>query len=178
MKALVACSLVVGLSLVAPPTAMAQDTPFTARVLTEVCLPYANRQQSFEKAIRNARDLHFRRPVNDQAPLDEWASEINLVSQDGVWRLRLEENTIDLDEERQAYAVSCSLSSSRASARELADFGRRAFRNDHYWDIPEGDAREWRRRTRDPDLYQLNVRVTEGAGEDGRPVLLIQGLYF
>lgn len=176
MKALVAWSLVAGLSLVAAPAATAQDTPFTARVLTEVCLPYANRQQSFEKAIRAARELHFRRPNDDRAPLDEWASEINLISQDGIWRLRLEENTIDLDAERQAYAVTCSLSSSRASARELADFGRRAFRNDRYWIIPDGDARQWDRRSPDPDLYQLQVRVTEAEGE--RPVLSIQGLYF
>jgi hypothetical protein len=176
VKALVACSLALGLTLSAGPAAVAQDTPFTARVLTEVCLPYANRQLSFEKAIRAARELHFRRPQNDRAPLDEWASEINLISDDGVWRLRLEENTIDLDAERQAYAVTCSMSSSRASARELADFGRRAFRNERYWVIPEGDARAWDRRSPSPEEYQLQVRVTEG--ESQRPVLSIQGLYF
>lgn len=175
VKALVAYSLAAGLAFAAAPAPVAAQDILTARVLVEVCLPYANRQQSFEKAIRAARDLQFRRPMDDRAPLDEWASEVELISRDGVWRVRLEENTIQVGE-REAYAVTCSLSSRRASARELSDLGRRAFRNERYWMGDDGQLRAWDRRTSDPDARQLQVRVVEEPGE--RPALSIQGIYF
>lgn len=175
MKSLVAFSLVAGLALTAAPAPVAAQDVLTARILVDVCLPYANRQQSFEKAIRAARDLRFRRPVDDQAPLDEWASEVEMVSRDGTWRLRLEEGSVQVGE-RDAYTVTCSLSSSRASARELSDLGRRAFRNERYWMSDDGELRAWDRRTSNPDARQLQVRVVEEPGV--RPALSIQGIYF
>jgi hypothetical protein len=175
VKSLVAFSLVAGLALAAAPAPVAAQDVLTARILVDVCLPYANRQQSFEKAIRAARDLRFRRPVDDQAPLDEWASEVEMVSRDGTWRLRLEEGSVQVGE-RDAYTVTCSLSSSRASARELSDLGRRAFRNERYWMSDDGELRAWDRRTSDPDVRQLQVRVVEEPGV--RPALSIQGIYF
>lgn len=175
MKSLVAFSLVAGLALIAAPAPVAAQDVLTARILVDVCLPYANRQQSFEKAIRAARDLRFRRPVDDQAPLDEWASEVEMVSRDGTWRLRLEEGSVQVGE-RDAYTVTCSLSSSRASARELSDLGRRAFRNERYWMSDDGELRAWDRRTSNPDARQLQVRVVEEPGV--RPALSIQGIYF
>lgn len=176
VKVLVAYSLVAGLALAATPAPVAAQDSVVAEVLVKVCLPYANRQQSFEKAMRSARDLRFRRPADDRAPLDEWASEVELVSWDGVWRLRLEENTVDVSEDRQAYAVTCSISSRRTSARQLGDLGRRAFRNERFWMAENGDLRAWDRRSSDPDAYQMKVRVSEDAG--ALPTLSIQGLYF
>lgn len=175
VKSLVAYGLVAGLVFAATPAPVAAQEVLTARVLVDVCLPYANRQQSFEKAIRAARDLRFRRPADDRAPLDEWASEVEMVSRDGTWRLRLEEGSIQVGE-RDAYAVTCSLSSNRASARELSDLGRRAFRNERYWMSDDGELRAWDRRTSDPDIRQLQVRVVETPG--ARPALSIQGIYF
>lgn len=174
MKSVVASSLVAGLFLFAAPApANAQDV-LTARVLIDVCLPYASRSKSFEKAIRSARDLEFRRPHGDQAPLDEWASEIEMVSRDGVWRLRIEEGSVEIGE-TQAYAVTCSISSGRASARELGNLGRRAFGNERFWS-EDDSLRQWDRRTSRPEEHRMEVRVTEEPGE--RPVLSIRGLYF
>ena len=96
MKPVIFCALVAGLTSVAAP--LAAQEAVLGSLLTEVCLPYANRAQTFEKAIRAARDLQFRRPVGDTAPLDEWASEIDLVSQDGIWRVRIEEGTVEYGE--------------------------------------------------------------------------------
>jgi hypothetical protein len=175
VKSFVAYGLVAGLAFAAAPAPVAAQEILTARVLVEVCLPYANRQQSFEKSIRAARDLRFRRPSDDRAPLDEWASEVELVSHDGVWRLHLEENSIQVGE-REAYAVTCSLSSRQASARDLSNLGRRAFRNERYWVGDDGQLRAWDRRTSDPDVRQLQVRVVEEPG--ARPALSIQGIYF
>lgn len=157
----------------APSPARAQDA-FASFVLVRVCLPYANRSQSFEGAIRAARDMEFRRPNGDNAPLEEWASEVNLISKDGAWRLRLEEGTVtrgDVD----VYEVTCRLSSTRASARELADAAHAALRGSRQWAPAEQDGR-WNRRTSDPDAYAVQVEVTETAGE--RPVLAATGSYY
>lgn len=159
-----------------PATPVAAQENLTGRVLAEICLPYANRAQSFEKAIRTAREMKFRRPANQRdMPLDEYASEIDLVSRDGTWRIRLEEGTVELGDS-EVYAVSCSLSSTRASANELADLGRRAFRNERYWSTDQTAPNQWDRRTRNPDEFRLEVRVVEENG--ARPALAIRGLYF
>lgn len=179
MKTTVASSLALGLfisaaSIPALPAA-AQDN-LTGRVLTEICLPYANRAQSFEKAIRAARDLRFRRPAEDRnTPLEEYASEVELISRDGAWRIRLEEGSIEYGDS-EAYALSCSLSSNRASATELANLGRRAFRDERYWANDNENDRQWERRGRNPDERRLDVRVVESEGS--RPALVIRGIYF
>lgn len=168
----IASSLAASLLFAAPAVHVAEEM-LTARVLVDVCLPYAQRSQSFEKSIRAARDLGFRRPVGDQAPLDEWASEIDLVSHDGAWRLRIEEGPAEVDE-GEAYAAGCSLSSNRASARELARFGGRAFGDEEKW--TSDGAAVWNRRTSRPEEYRLEARVTEEPGE--LPALVVRGLYF
>lgn len=173
LKAVIVSALVVGLMLSAPPPAAAQDAVIR-RVLVDVCLPYARRSQSFEKSIRAARDLGFRRPVGDNAPLEEWASEVDLLSMDGSWRLRIEEGTIE-EGESQTYAVGCVISSRRASARELADLGRRAFNDDRYWTSPQDNPWRWDRRTSRPHEYGLAAEVSEKAGD--RPTLTIKGEY-
>lgn len=173
VKPVVFCSLALGLLSVSTPLAAQDAVP--AGLLTEVCLPYANRAQSLERSIRAARELEFRRPVNDTAPLDEWASEITMVSSDGVWRVRIEEGSVERDA-RPAYEASCTISSSRASARELADLGRRAFRDDRYWTSPPDNAWRWDRRSAHPDEYGLAVEVSEQPGE--RPTMTVRGSYY
>ena len=88
VKSVVIFSLFAGLLFMSAPVSAQEAVP--AGLLTEVCLPYANRAQTFERSIRAARDLEFRRPVNDTAPLEEWASEVTMVSRDGVWRVKIE----------------------------------------------------------------------------------------
>lgn len=173
MKSVVYCGLVAGLLSISAPLAAQEAVP--AGLLTEVCLPYANRAQTFERAIRAARELKFRRPVNDSAPLEEWASEVTLVSSDGVWRVKIEEGSVERDE-RPAYEASCTIWSSRASARELADLGRRAFRDPRYWTSPPDNARRWDRRSAYPDEYGLAVTVSEQPGE--RPTMTVRGSYY
>lgn len=173
MNSVVSSSLVAGLLILAAPAAAQESVP--VGLLTEVCLPYANRAQTFERSIRAARDLEFRRPVNDTAPLEEWASEVTLVSRDGVWRVRIEEGTVERDN-RSAYEASCTISSSRASARELADLGRRAFRDPRYWTSPPGNQWRWDRRSAYPDEYGLAVEVSEQSGD--RPVMTVRGSYY
>lgn len=159
----------------APAAPAVAQANLTGIVLAQVCLPYANRSKSFERAIRTARELNFRRPAEDRSkPLDEFASEIDLVSADGTWRVRLEEGTVAVGE-AEVYAVTCSLSSTRASARELADLGRRAFHNERYWSTDQTAPNQWDRRTRNPDEHRLEVRVIE---DGARPALAIRGLYF
>lgn len=176
MKSILASSLVAGLLVAASPApASPADDYLTARVLVDVCLPYAQRSRSFEKAIAAARDLDFRRPVGDQAPLDEWASEVTLVSRDGVWRLRLEEGSFEHGDQ-QAYGASCSLSSRRASANQLTWLGQRAFGDPRRWSAEGEDARTWSRRVSRPEEYRLEARVIEEAGE--LPTLVVRGLYF
>lgn len=177
MKSIPASCLVAGAFLtgLAAPASAAADDHLTARVLVDVCLPYAQRSKSFEKAIQSARELDFRRPVGDQAPLDEWASEVDLVSRDGVWLLRLEEGTVE-DGGSQAYAAGCSLSSRRASANELTGLGRRAFGDPRRWSTGGDDARTWSRRSERADEYRIEARIRDVEGE--RPALVIRGLYF
>ena len=171
MKPFVVCCLVAGLAAVAAP-AVAQDA-LAARTLVEVCLPYANRSQSFEKSISAARALDYRRPVGTSAPLEEWSSEIDLVSDDGTMRLRIEEGTIERGD-TAVYAVGCVLSSSRSSARELTDLGRRAFSDDTRWTSPRPSR--WERRTARPAEYGLAAEVTEEPG--ARPTLTVTGSYY
>ncbi len=173
VKSVVVCSLIAGLLFVAPPVVAQESVPIG--LLTEVCLPYANRARSFERVIRAARDLEFRRPVNDTAPLDEWASEVTLVSRDGVWKVKIEEGSA-LRDEREAYEARCTISSSRASARELADLGRRAFSDRTRWTSPSDNDRRWDRRSAHPDEYGLAVEVSEEAGE--RPTMTVRGTYY
>lgn len=173
MKSVVVWSLVAGFLSVAGPLAAQDSVP--AGLLTEVCLPYANRAQTFERSIRAARDLEFRRPVGDSAPLEEWASDVTLISSDGTWRVHLEEGTVERDG-RSAYEASCSLSSTRASARELADLGRRAFRDRRYWTTPPDNAWRWDRLSAYPDEFTLAVEVSEQPGE--RPTMTVRGSYY
>ena len=173
LKAVIFFGLVSSLLSVAAPLAAQEAVP--AGLLTEVCLPYANRAQTFERSIRAARDLEFRRPVSDTAPLEEWASEVTMVSSDGVWRVKIEEGSVERDE-RPAYEASCTISSSRASARELANLGRRAFRDRDYWTTPANNQWRWDRRSAYPEEYGLAVEVSEQPGE--RPTMTVRGSYY
>lgn len=173
VKSVVFCSLIAGLLSITAPAAAQEAVP--AGLLTEVCLPYAARAQTFERSIRAARQLEFRRPVNDAAPLDEWASEVVMVSRDGAWRVRIEEGTVERGE-RAPYEASCTISSSRASARELADLGRRAFRDHAHWTTPADNPWRWDRRSAHPDEYGLAVEVVERPGE--RPTMTVRGSYY
>lgn len=171
LKFLVVCGLAASFCVTAAPVG-AQE-PIIVRALTDVCLPYAARSRSFEKAIQAARDLEFRRPLDDNEPLEEFASEVEMVSSDGIWRLKLEEGTRE-EGDTAAYAVACSLSSRRASARELAHLARRAFGNPDRW-TTTNDSR-WDRRTRRPEEHRMVVEVTERPEE--RPAMTITGLYY
>lgn len=173
MKSAVVYGLLAGVFITGGPAAA--QIPVPASLLTDVCLPYASRALSFEKSIRAARDLEFRRPVNDRAPLEEWASEVTLVSKDGVWQVRLEEGSVEQDD-GSYYTASCTISSRRASARELADLGRRAFRNPIYWTSPENNPWRWDRRSAYPDEYGLAVEVSDQPGE--RPAMTVRGSYY
>lgn len=144
-----------------------------ALTLVDVCLPYASRSQSFEKSINAARVLEYRRPAGDHAPLDEWAAGVNLVSNDGTTRLRIEEGTIERGE-TAVYEVTCAISSTRSSARELSDLARRAFRDETRW-TPSGPVR-WERRTRRPTEFGLAAEVSEQPGS--RPTLAVTGSYY
>ena len=169
----VACGVIAMSCLFGTPVA-AQDA-LAVRALVDVCLPYATRSLSFEKSIRAARALEFRRPFDDRAPLDEWASEIDLISNDGNWRIRIEEGSRE-DGEAPVYAASCSISSRHASGRELGDLGRRAFKDPTLWTVSAGNPRRWERRTRRPREYRLAVEVTEPA--DQLPTMTVTGLYY
>jgi len=173
VKSVVVCGLVGGLLFIAAPV-KAQEAEL-AGLLTEVCLPYANRALSFERSIRVARALEFRRPVNDTARLDEWASEITMVSRDGVWRVKIEEGSVERGE-RTPYEASCIISSNRASARELADLARPAFRERTYWTSPSDNPLRWERRSAYPEEYGLAVEVSEQPG--ARPTMTVRGSYY
>lgn len=173
VKSVAVFSLFAGLIVMAAPVAAQDAVP--AGLLTEVCLPYANRAQTFERSIRAARVLEFRRPVNDTAPLEEWASEITMVSNDGTWRVTIEEGTVEHGDQA-VYEVSCAISSSRASARELANLGRRAFNDTRYWTTAPANPWRWERRSASPEEYGLAVEVAEQAGE--RPTLTVRGSYY
>jgi hypothetical protein len=111
--------------------------------------------------------------VGATEPVEEWASEIDLVSNDGIMRLRIEEGTVERGD-TAVYAVSCEMSSLRASANEWSDLGRRAFSDESRWTSP-GPSR-WERRTAHPDEYGLAVEVTEEPGQ--RPTLTVTGSYY
>lgn len=171
MKSFVVCCLVSGLALIAIP-AEAQEL-LVARTLADVCLPYATRSQSLEKSISAARALHYRRPVGATEPINDWASEVDLVSNDGSMRLRIEEGTVERGE-TSFYAVSCEISSTRFSARELSSLGRRAFRDETRWESTQPSR--WERRTPRPAERGLAAEVTEEPGS--RPTLTVTGSYY
>lgn len=154
--------------------ALAQDL-LAARMLTQVCLPYATRSLDFEESIRAARSLDFRRPVGSNTPLDDWASEIDLISNDGNWRLRIEEGSREQGD-TSVYAASCTISSRHASERELADLGRRAFGDPARWSASPDNPRRWERRTPRPDEYRLSVEVEAPAEQ--LPTLTVTGFYY
>ena len=171
--ALAALAAVVAVSS-APAPAAAQDI-FAGFVVARVCLPYASRAKSFENAIRAARDLEFRRPAGDNAPLEDWASEVELVSKDGRWRLRIEEGTVS-EGDVEVYSVTCGVSSNQASARELARVAGLIVGDNPRWSRPPDTPWRWDRRTSRPDEVAIRIDVTEAPGE--RPVLAARGLYY
>jgi len=173
VKSAVVFGLIAGVFMIGSPAAA--QIPIPVSLLTDVCLPYASRSLTFERSIRAARDMEFRRPVNDRAPLEEWASEVTLVSKDGVWQLRLEEGSIEFDN-GSYYFASCSISSRRTTARALADLGRRAFRNPAQWTTPEDNPWRWDRRSAFPDEYGLAVEVSGQPGE--HPTMTVKGSYY
>lgn len=174
LKLGVIAALSATVAVVATPVPAAAQDMFAGFVLARVCLPYASRAQTFEGAIRAARDMEFRRPSGDGAPLDEWASEVELVSKDGAWRLRIEEGTVTQGE-TDVYQVTCRISSTRASARELSNAARLALSGNERWTSAEENDR-WEKRTGSPEEHTLHVDVTEPPGE--RPVLAATGSYY
>lgn len=148
--------------------AQAQDVD-VAQVLSRVCVPYANRSASFERAIRHAEDLRFGRPPNSP-PLEEYSSEVDMVSRDGIWRMRLEEGTVTRGD-RDVYAVTCSLSSTRASARELETLIDRALGGNARW--TRGQQSRWERLYSDDTSMVIDVQEIEGQ----RPALSVTGVY-
>jgi len=163
------------LAVTSAPAPAAADDLFAGFVVARVCLPYASRAKTFESAMRAARDMEFRRPANDRAPLDDWASEVEMVSKDGRWRLRIEEGTVEEDE-AEVYAVTCSLSSNLASSRELGQVARLVVGRSPQWSQPPETPWRWERRTARPEEYALRLDVTETPGQ--RPVLAARGLYY
>ncbi len=157
-----------------PSPAGAQEN-FPGFVVARVCLPYASRAKSFEDAIRAARDMDFRRPAGDRAPLEEWASSVDMVSEDGRWRLRIEEGSVE-ENGVDVYAVTCGVSSNLVGSRTLAQVARRMVGASPLWiQQPEAPWR-WDRRTTRSTEYSLRIDVTEAAG--ARPVLAARGFYY
>ena len=158
----------------APAPVIAQEN-FAGFVVARVCLPYASRAKTFENAIRAAREMEFRRPAGDRAALEEWASEVELISKDGRWRLRIEEGTIEEDGV-ETYAVSCGVSSNMVSGRTLGLIARRMVGRSPLWlQQPETPWR-WDRITTRSQEYSLRIDVTQAPGE--RPVLAARGFYY
>jgi hypothetical protein len=158
----------------APAPAPAQDI-FAGFVVVRVCLPYATRAKTFEAAIRAARDMDFRRPAGNRVVVDEWETAAELVSQDGRWRLRIEEGTVT-ENGLDVYSVTCGISSNQASGRELGQVARLIVRGNPLWTQPEGEPWRWDRRTAHPEEYALRIDVTEEPGQ--RAVLAARGSYF
>lgn len=171
--ALAALAAVSAISSAATP-AGAQDI-FPGLAMARVCLPYASRAKSFESAIRAARDMEFRRPVGDNAPLDEWASEVEMVSKDGRWRLRIEEGTVT-EGDADVYSVTCGVWSNQASARQLAQVAGLIVRGNPLWSQPPGDPWRWDRHTVHPEEVALRIDVSERSGHP--PVLAARGSYY
>lgn len=169
-----ALAVVVAAAASAPAPAAANDL-FAGLVVARVCLPYASRTKTFEAAIRAARDMEFRRPAGDRRPLEEWASEVEMVSKDGRWRLRLEEGTVE-ENGAEAYAVTCGISSNLASSRELGQTARLIVGRNANWTQRTDTPWRWERRTARPEEVALRLDVTETPGE--RPMLTARGFYF
>lgn len=170
----VLAAFLASVSVSAPEPAAADDL-FPGFVVARVCLPYASRAKTFEGAMRAARDMEFRRPAGDRAPLEEWASEVEMVSRDGRWRLRLEEGAIE-ENGVEAYAVTCGVSSNLASSRELGQVARLLVGRSPNWSHNPQAPWRWERRTARPEEYALRLDVTEVPGE--RPVLAARGFYY
>jgi hypothetical protein len=158
----------------APAPAAAEDL-FAGFVVARVCLPYASRAKTLENAMRAARDMEFRRPSGDRAPLEDWASEVEMISKDGRWRLRIEEGTVEEDGV-EAYTVTCGVSSNLASSRELARVARRMVGGSPLWAQQPDSPWRWDRRTTRSQEYALRIDVTEAPGQ--RPVLAARGVYY
>ena len=125
--------------------------------------------------MRAARDMEFRRPAGDRAPLEPWASEVEMVSRDGRWRLRLEEGPLE-ENGAEVYVVACGISSNLASSRELGQVARLVVGRNPRWSQNSETPGRWDRRTPYPEEYALRLDVTEVPGQ--RPVLAARGLYF
>ncbi len=119
--------------------------------------------------MRLAEDLRFGRPPNSP-PLEDYASEVEMVSRDGIWRIRLEEGTITRGD-RDVYALTCSISSRRASATELGQLIDRALSGNPRWTA--GGGARWRRQYADEISIVIDVNEFEGQ----RPALGVTGLY-
>lgn len=158
----------------APAPATAQEN-LAAFVVARVCLPYASRAKTFEGAMRAARDMDFRRPAGDRAPLEDWASEVEMISRDGRWRLRIEEGTVE-DDGVAAYVVTCGVSSNLVGSRELGRMARLIVGRNPLWSQTPGTAWRWERRTPRPDEYAIHIDVTEGP--DRRALLAARGVYY
>lgn len=158
----------------APVPASALDL-FPGFVVARVCLPYASRAKTFESAMRAARDMEFRRPAGDRRPLEEWASEVEMISRDGRWRLLIEEGTVE-ENGVEAYTLTCGVSSNLASGRELARVARRMVGGSPLWAEQPATPWRWDRRTTRSSEYALRIDVTEVPGQ--RPVLAARGVYY
>ncbi|WP_449500487.1 hypothetical protein [Brevundimonas sp.] len=157
------------LSLCGVSTARAQDAVAT-RVLAKVCLPYTTRSTSLEEAVEAARELDFRRPNANARPLDPWASEAEMVSWDGSFRLVLSEGQVDDD-----YSLDCVLSSRRASVGAFALTIDELLGNRRGWAPSDPQRRLWKRATQHAD--DPVISAVAGQGDDGRPALSVNGTY-
>lgn len=175
LKVILVSVLAAALALPLVPAPARADDHFASLVVARICLPYATRAKTFEGAMRAARDMEFRRPSGDRTPLEDWASEVEMVSKDGRWRLRIEEGSIE-DGESEAYAVTCGVSSNSASSRALGQVARRVVGRNPLWSQSVGAPARWERRTARPEEYALRLEVNEVAGQ--RPVLAARGLYY
>jgi len=175
LRSVVVSVLAAVLAVTSAPVPAEADENFPGFVVARVCLPYASRAKTFENAIRAARDMEFRRPAGDRAPLEEWASEIELISKDGRWRLRIEEGTVEEDG-AEVYAVTCGISSNLVSGRTLGAVARRMVGRSPLWDQQPDTPWRWDRRTSRSAEFSLRIDVTETPGE--RPVLAARGFYY
>jgi hypothetical protein len=175
LKSVVIPVLAAALAVTAAPAPALANDMFAGFVVARVCLPYASRAKTFEGAMRAARDMEFRRPANDRAPLEDWASEVEMISKDGRWRLRIEEGTVEHGDS-EAYTVSCGISSTHASGWELSRVARRMVGRSPLWFQPDDSPWRWDRRTARSNEYALRIDVTEVPGE--RPVLAARGIYY
>jgi hypothetical protein len=157
-----------------PAPAGAQEN-FPGFVLARVCLPYANRAKSFESAMSAARDMGFRRPAGDRAPLEDWASEVELIHRDGRWRVRIEEGPAE-EGGVEAYAVTCSIWSNMAGSHELGRTARLVVGRSPHWSQASDAPWRWDRRTERSGEYALRIEVTQEP--ERQPVLAARGLYY